>query len=354
MVASPKTAVKVVFGAMTLGNKGKVLNSLPSSNLSFYIGEDQVRVHDLKEAANILDVFQKHGHNEIDTAIIYGKGSSEQVLGQMQWQERGIIMDTKFAPNTVLEEGVQTTHRPEHLREALKRSLASLKTDTIDMWYLHAPDRSTPYEVTLREVNNLHKKGYFRRFGISNYAAWEVAQIVEICDRNGWIKPTAYQGVYNAFHRLVELELFPCLRKYGMSFYEFNPLGGGFLTDRYTREVDAKDIEVGSRFDPNRKQGQNYRSRYWNDAYFDALDILRAAIKKHGISEAEAALRWVENHSLLSRKFDDAVIIGASSANQLEDNLQNLEKGPLPEDVLKALDDGWARVKGIAIPYFKP
>jgi len=334
MAQSPKTAVKIVFGAMTLGKKGA----------------EQVRVHDIGEATAILDTFQKYGHDEIDTAIVYGGGSSEKILGELHWQDRGIVLDTKFSPRTDLGLGVPATHSPEHLREALKQSLKSLQTDKIDMWYLHAPDRSTPYEVTLREVNNLYKQGYFKRFGISNYAAWEVAQIVEICDKNGWIKPTAYQGVYNALHRAVEPELFPCLRHYGISFYEFNPLAGGYLTDRYTR--DQSQVEEGSRFDPNRRQGQNYRQRYWNDAYFDALDILRPVVRKHGISEAEAALRWVTNHSQLKREFGDAIIIGASSAKQLDENLTNLEKGPLPDDVLKAFDEGWARVKGICASYF--
>ncbi len=324
---------------------------------SHLLGAEQVRVHDLAEAGKILDIFQKHGHNEIDTAIVYGGGSSEQVLGQLlssgPESRRQLVIDTKFSPGTVLFPNVQTTHRPEHLREALKRSLISLKTEKVDMWYLHAPDHSTPYEITLREVNNLYKEGYFNRFGISNYATWEVAQIVEICDRNGWIKPTAYQGIYNALHRLVEPELFPCLRHYGISFYEYNPLAGGFLTDRYTRESQpGSDIEAGSRFDPNRNQGQNYRGRYWNDSYFDALEILRKAVKKAGISEAEAALRWIANHSLLKQEFHDAIIIGASSAQQLEDNLTNLEKGPLPEEVVKAFDEGWEHVKGIARPYF--
>jgi aflatoxin B1 aldehyde reductase len=112
------------------------------------------------------------------------------------------------------------------------------------------------------------------------------------------------------------------------------------------------DIEAGSRFDPNRNQGKNYRRRYWNDEYFDALEILRKATKKAGISEAEAALRWIANHSLLKKEFGDAIIIGASSAKQLEENLANLEKGPLPEEVLQAFDEGWAKVKGIAKPYF--
>lgn len=242
-------------------------------------GAEQARVHTLEECKSILDVFQKYGHSEIDTAIVYGGGSSEQYLGQLHWQERGIIMDTKFSPRTNLGLGpdVATTHSPEHLRLALKKSLESLQADKVDMWYLHAPDRSTPYETTLREVNALHREGYFRRFGISNYAAWEVAQICEICDRNGWIKPVVYQGIYNALHRGVEPELFPCLRKYGIAFYAFNPLAGGYLTSRYTREMlhPETEMEAGSRFDPNRRQGQNYRRRYWKEEYFDALDILR-------------------------------------------------------------------------------
>jgi len=265
-------------------------------------------------------------------------------------------MDTKFSPRANLGLGpdVVTTHSPEHLRLALKRSLQSLQADKIDMWYLHAPDRSTPYEVTLREVNNLHKEGFFRRFGISNYAAWEVAQICEICDRNGWIKPSVYQGVYNALHRAVEPELFPCLRKYGVAFYAFNPVGGGILSSRYTRDMlnEGKEVEQGSRFDPKKRQGQNYRRRYWNEKYFDALDILRPVAAKHGLSEAECALRWMTNHSLLKREFGDAVIIGASSTKQLEENLVNFEKGPLPEDVVKALDEGWETVRGVCAKYF--
>jgi len=122
------------------------------------------------------------------------------------------------------------------------------------------------------------------------------------------------------------------------------------LTDRYSREVDQH--ETGARFDPNRNQGKNYRRRYWNDEYFDALEILRAAAKKHGLSEAECALRWIMNHSLLSREKGDAVIIGASSTSQLDSNLTNLEKGPLPEEIVEALDEGWKKVKGVCGLYF--
>lgn len=265
-------------------------------------------------------------------------------------------MDTKYYPTVGKgmsksdEPSGGWTHKPEHLRENLENSLKALKTKKLDMWYLHGPDRTTPYEVTLKAVNDLYKEGLFTRFAISNYQAWEVAQICEICNANGWIKPSVYQGVYNALHRTVEQELFSCLRHYGMGFYNYNPLAGGYLTSRYHRE--DKEHEEGSRFDPNRWQGKMYRARYWNDAYFDALDILRPVAKKHGFTEAECALRWMTHHSQLNRKDGDGIIIGASSTNHIEQNMVDLEKGPLPDDVVKALDEGWERVRGISWKYF--
>ncbi|EMC97999.1 hypothetical protein BAUCODRAFT_410420 [Baudoinia panamericana UAMH 10762] len=338
MASAQTSAVNVVFGAMTFGKEGA----------------EQSRVHDLPTAGAILDVFQKHGHSEIDTARAYGNGSSEEMLGDLEWQKRGIVMDTKYYP-TAGRSGPAAwdsslRHTPEGLRDNLTKSLKALKTDKVDMWYLHGPDRTTPYDITLKAVNDLYKEGHFKRFGISNYMAWEVAQMCELCIANGWKKPDVYQGVYNALHRSVEPELFPCLRHYGIAFYAYNPLAGGYLTSRYHRE--DKEHEEGSRFDPNRWQGKMYRTRYWNDQYFDALDILRPVAKKHGLTEAECALRWMNHHCLLSREKGDAIIIGASSVKHMEENMVDLEKGPLPEEVIQALDKGWEGCKGISIRYY--
>jgi aflatoxin B1 aldehyde reductase len=202
----------------------------------------------------------------------------------------------------------------------------------------------------MKAVNDLYQEGKFSRLGISNYMAWEVAQICELCRANDWIQPVVYQGVYNALHRSVEPELFPCLRKYNMAFYNYNPLAGGYLTDRYHRET--QDLEEGSRFDPNRWQGKMYRGRYWNDSYFDALDLLRPVAKKHGLTEAECALRWMTHHSLLKREHGDSVIIGASSTKHIEQNLIDLEKDALPEEVVQALDKGWDGCKAISGKYW--
>ncbi|RPD64666.1 Aldo/keto reductase [Lentinus tigrinus ALCF2SS1-7] len=333
-----KSALNVVMGTMTFGEEGK----------------EGARVCNLKDIEAILDIFQAHGYSEIDTARVYGQGTTEEYLGKIGWKQRGLVMETKLYPmsdSRGIERGVpRITHSPEDLRKHLDLSLKALQTDCLDMWYLHGPDRTTPYEVTLKAVNDLYKEGKFKRFGISNYMAWEVVEMVGICKANGYIQPTVYQGIYNAIQRKVEPDLFACLRKFGISFYGFNPLGGGFFTGRYHSLKD--EVEPGSRFDPNRFIGQAYRSRYWNEPHFNALTKIEAVAEKHNLTLAEIALRWVSHHSLMKREFGDAVIIGASSTKHIEQNLIDLEKGPLPEEVLKVLDEAWLSVMPYAKEYF--
>ncbi|TFY52778.1 hypothetical protein EVG20_g10406 [Dentipellis fragilis] len=204
------------------------------------------------------------------------------------------------------------------MRRHLDDSLKALNTDTLEMWYLHGPDRSTPYEVTLKAVNEFYEEGKFKRFGISNYMSWEVAEMVQICRANGYIQPTVHQGIYNAIHRAVEPELFPCLRKYGISFYEFNPLGGGFFTGRYHSLNDQTALD-----------------RYWKEPFFKALAEIQAVADKHNLTVAEVALRWISHHSFLKRDFGDSVLIGASSVEHIKQNLVDLEKGPLRIEIAR-------------------
>jgi len=314
-------------------------------------GTSGARVHNLKDVEAILDVFRCFC-SQVDTARMYAGGTSEEYLGKINWKEKGLKLETKLYPtvNFPVDKMEAITHTPEGLRKHLLLSLKALNAESLEMWYLHGPDRSVPYEVTLKAVNDLHKEGYFKRFGISNYAAWEVAEIVGICKANGYIQPTIYQGIYNAVHRAVEPELFPCLRKFGISFYEFNPLGGGMFTGRYSSADDT--VEPGSRFDTGQAQGKAYRNRYWNEPYFQALTIIRTAAEAHNLTLPEVALRWISHHSLLSRDHGDAVLIGASSLKHIEQNLLDLEKGPLPDDVAKALDEAWLIAQPHASRYF--
>ena len=125
-------------------------------------------------------------------------------------------------------------------------------------------DRTGLRHISIPYVKSITytKEDYFDKFAISKYMAWEVAQICEICEAHGWVKPAVYQGIYNALNRNVEAELFPCLRYYGMGFYAYNPLGGGFFTRAFTEE---SEVEEGSKFDPNRWQGKMYRARYFRE-----------------------------------------------------------------------------------------
>ncbi|KAH7405998.1 NADP-dependent oxidoreductase domain-containing protein [Phaeosphaeria sp. MPI-PUGE-AT-0046c] len=328
-----KTPLEIVFGAMTFGRAG----------------EEQVRTSSLDDCAAILDTFESYGHSEIDTSRFYGGGSSEEYLASLDWKSRGLTMDTKFFPNVRGIYGRPVTHLvPDDMRAGLEASLSALGTESVDVWYLHAPDRSVPIAETLACVNELYRAGKFKRWGVSNFMAWEVAQICQICTANSYPLPSIYQGMYNALHRTIESELLPCLRAYNMSFYAFNPLAGGWLTDRYTRSTTT--LEPGSRFDTATLQGKMYRLRFWNDEFFSALELLRE--KKGGLRESEVALRWMVHHSMLSAERGDKVIVGASSKEQLEMNLGDFEKGPLGEEVLAALDKGWEGCRGVTGKYF--
>lgn len=128
-----------------------------------------------------------------------------------------------------------------------------------------------------------------------------------------------------------------------------NPLGGGFFSGRY-KDLNQEGAE--GRFEPNTVQGKMYRARYWTPAYFEALKVVDAAAEKAGLTMAETALRWVSHHSIMKREHGDSVIIGASSVKHLQQNLDDLEKGPLPQEVVDSLDEAWNIVKKDVYKYW--
>ncbi|PPQ75579.1 hypothetical protein CVT26_012682 [Gymnopilus dilepis] len=327
-ISEQKTALNVILGTGVFGEEGKQM----------------VRVHDINEVGAILDVFKSHGHTELDTSRIYCEGTNEEYLGKLEAAAKGFKLETKVFPLKGIPQPISLDEKG--LRENLEASLKALNVDSIELWYLHAPDRTVPFEETMKVVNDLYKEGKFKKFGLSNFASWEVAEIIGICKANGYIQPTVYQGIYNAIHRGIEPELLPCLRKFGISFYAYSPLAGGFFTGRYLTQDSA--IENGSRFDPNTILGQVF----WKDPYFKALSSIKAVADKHNLTLAEVALRWISHHSQLKREHGDAVIIGGSSLKHIEQNLVDLEKGPLPDDIIKALDEAWFEVQSYSTQYF--
>lgn len=123
------------------------------------------------------------------------------------------------------------------------------------------------------------------------------------------------------------------------------------MTGKYSR--DQTDFEPGSRFAPGSMTSRTHRPRYWNDIYFDGIEEVKAAASKHGLTLAEVALRWLNWQSKLEKDTGDAVVVGASSLKHLEQNLQDLEKEQLPEEVLEAVNSAYSKVKAVAPVYYQ-
>lgn len=337
----PETGINVALGGIMFGR----FDGIPGVTAPFPTVES---------VTPLLDTLQAHGHHKVDTARIYGSGFSEKLLAEAEWEMRGLSIETKLYPTKfrpLAPNNVAYNHGPQDLRSGLMASLKALNATRIDTFYLYAPDHSTPYEETLRAVNHLFLEGHFSRYGLCNYAAWEVAQMQEICEKRGWVKPAVYAGIYNALIRTIEPELVPCLRHYGMSFECAQPLASGLLTGRYRHDMADSDHPQGGRFDPKNFIGLHMRQRYWHSAYFDALDIIHGAAKKHGLTEKECALRWLSHHCFMKKELGDTVVLGAASVEQLEEDLIDLEKGPLPEEVAQAMEAAWQKAKNVPAPY---
>jgi aflatoxin B1 aldehyde reductase len=222
-----------------------------------------------------------------------------------------------------------------------------LGRDNIDLLYLHSPDLETPVAQTLECCFELYQQGKFRDFGLSNYSSWQVAEVVEICRREGWMEPTVYQGMYNALTRDVERELFPCLRNYGISFNAYNPLAGGLLTGKY-KSLD--DIPDSGRF----SEKTNYRGRYWKKDYFEVLLKLGEACIEHGLTPTQAAMSWLVNHSLLDSGQGDGIILGVTRIEHLNANMAACKHAPIDQAILDILDQGWEIIKPNCFRYFRP
>jgi aflatoxin B1 aldehyde reductase len=162
--------------------------------------------------------------------------------------------------------------------------------------------------------------------------------------------------MYNAITRSIEPELIPACRRYGIDVVVYNPVAGGLFTGKYNT-MNAETLpDDGGRFSDsgNTRVAQNYRKRYFKDATFDALRLIEPVVKKHNLTLLETAFRWLVHHSKLNIKDggNDGIIIGISSEQQLKQNLDDIEKGPLPEEVLNVLDEAWLICKPTTANYW--
>lgn len=292
---------------------------------------------DVKE---FINTYLDAGYSDLDTAYVYNEGNCERLLGEaLKEIDRPYSIATKVNPR--ISGKLDGAAAYKQVNESLER----LGLDSVDIVYLHFPDPATPVISVLEACADLHEQGKFRELGLSNFPAWMAADAWHICDRHGWVKPTVYQGIYNPLTRKAETELNACLNNYGMRFYAFNPMAGGLLTGRYGRFEDAP---ADGRF----THRPNYQGRYWKRSYFDAVEVIKTAAGKHGITSIEATYRWLAYHSMLDGERGDGILIGASKISHLKQNMEAVKAGPLPEDLLAAFEEAWSLCKNESPEYF--
>ncbi len=289
-------------------------------------------------AGRMVDLCLDRGVNFFDTANVYTNGVAETMLGNVLKGRRDkVVLASKVRMKMGDGPGESGLSRAA-IELAIDQSLGRLQTDYLDLYYLHAPDWAVPIEETLEAMDRLVRAGKVRHPAISNYAGWQVCQMLWISEKNGYQPPLISQPMYNLLARGIEQEYLPMCRQFGVATVVYNPLAGGLLTGKQQRERPLP----GTRFD----KVPMYIDRYWHPAYFDAVDELRGVAEKVGRSMIDLSLNWLLHHTPT-----DGVILGASTPAQLEQNLDAFDGGPLPEDTLTACDAVWQKLRGITPKY---
>jgi aryl-alcohol dehydrogenase-like predicted oxidoreductase len=319
----------------TLAKTGLNVSRLSFGTMTFGAQTDEAAAH------RILDCCHHAGINFFDTANVYNHGAAETIVGRwLKGRRDKIILATKVrgkmgdAPN---EQGLSRAA----VHKAIDASLARLGTDYVDVYYLHLPDVDTPIEETLEAMEALVRAGKVRFPAVSNYAAWQVEEILWICEKRGYHSYFISQPIYNMIARGIEDEYLPFCRRFGVAVVPYNPLAGGLLTGKHSREGGPA---AGTRFDGN----PMYLDRYWHDDDFAAVEELRSIAAEAGKTLVELALQW-----LLTQPAVDSIILGASRLEQLEQNLQAAEGPRLDKSVLERCDAVGKRLRGITPKYHR-
>ena len=188
---------------------------------------------------------------------MYQTGVAETMLGEaIKGRRDKLVIASKVRFKVGDEPDQQGLTRGAILR-AIDESLRRLQTDYLDIYYLHAPDHATPIEESLETMNSLVKQGKVRYLASSNYASWEVVEMLWLAKERGWAAPYISQPMYNLLARGIEQEYLAMCKQFGVSTIVYNPLAGGLLTGKHRQET----ITPGTRFDNNKL----YQDRYWHD-----------------------------------------------------------------------------------------
>jgi aryl-alcohol dehydrogenase-like predicted oxidoreductase len=279
-----------------------------------------------KEAEAIVARAYERGVRLFDTANVYVDGESERILGRALKGKHDAMIATKVGLARAPDLGGKAEGLgPKRIWRGIEASLERLGRESIELYYLHAPDPMTPIEATLEALARPIERGQIRRWGVSNYASWQLVEIEHLCKEMRLLRPSVSQVLYNLLIRQLEIEYFGFTRKHPIHTTIYNPLAGGFLTGKHSR---SGAIPKGSRFDGN----SMYQRRYWSDGFFDVLERYRAVAEKEGLSLVELAYAWVAG-----REGVDSILVGPASVAHLDAALDAVAK-PLSPEARRRID----------------
>jgi aryl-alcohol dehydrogenase-like predicted oxidoreductase len=289
-------------------------------------------------ARSMIDLCLERGINSLDTANVYNAGKTEEILGRILAgrRDRFVLASKVGIKNDQLPDEAGLS--PAALKKGIENSLRRLKTDYVDLYYLHQPDYSVPLEETLATMDELVRAGKVRVVGASNYASWQLCRMLWLAQQHGWQPVRVVQPMYNLLARGIEQELLPMCREFRLAVVPYNPLAGGLLTGKHSMAAPLP----GTRFDLL----SFYRDRYWHDANFEAVQAFSKIAPEAGRTLTRLALGWMLQQSAVT-----SVIIGASRLEQLRENLTALDDEPLSSETLAECDAVWKSLRGVT-PFY--
>lgn len=281
-----------------------------------------------KAAGRIVARAREAGVNFIDTADVYAKGASEEIVGRLIRKDReGWVLATKVG-NPMGEDPNEAGLGRKWLLRAIDQSLARLQTDYVDVYYLHKEDPGTPLEETLGALGEILAAGKARYFGISNYRGWQHSEIVHLSERLGLPRPVVSQPYYNAMNRVPEVDILPACAHHGIGVVPYSPLARGVLTAKY-RPGEPPPAETRAGRKDERLMETEFRAESLEHA-----QRIRARAEARGMTAGQFALNWVLANPLVS-----SVLAGPRTEAQWQEYLGALDHrlGPEDEDFVDAL-----------------
>jgi 1-deoxyxylulose-5-phosphate synthase len=318
--------------SVRLGRTGLKVSEICLGTMTFGLQTDR------DESFAIMDVAADAGIDFVDVADVYPVGGTLETVGRTEeivgeWlagkRDRFVVATKVHMPMGPGPNDRGNSRR--HVIEACDASLRRLRTDFIDLYYIHRWDPETPIDETLAAFDDLRRAGKIRYAGCSNIAAWQMMSALWVADRDRTIRFDAVQPRYNLLFRAIESELLPAAVANGVGAVVFNPLAGGVLTGKYKRGEAPRE---GTRFTLG-NAATLYQQRYWKDEQLDVVERLAADVASRGKSITHVALRWV-----LEQPGVTAAIVGASRAEQLRESLGALNV-ELDDADRRACDEAW-------------